>query len=141
MGVAKRVSNVDLPEDIEDPEDPETLEQLWAVAKIVTNWATRIKAKAISKALEGTEFPSLRLRSMGSMRKCSDNPKLMEIVAEYDVPPEKILELANFPLKKIAEAVGKAAPDGEKGQVAQDFMDAVEAEDIINTSDTRYTLS
>ena len=75
------------------------------------------------------------------MRKCSDNPKLMEIVAEYDVPPEKILELANFPLKKIAEAVGKAAPEGEKGQVAQDFMDAVEAADIIDQSDTRYTLS
>ena len=65
----------------------------------------------------------------------------MEIVAEYDVPSEEILELANFPLKKIAEAVGKAAPDGEKGQVAQNFMDAVEAENIINTSDTRYTLS
>tara|TARA_R110002051_G_scaffold203417_2_gene269828 strand:- start:5280 stop:6395 length:1116 start_codon:yes stop_codon:yes gene_type:complete len=141
LGVAKRVSNVELPDDIEDPEDPETLEQLWAVAKIVTNWATRIKAKAISRALEGAEFPSLRLRSMGATRKCNNNPKLMEIVGKHDVPTEKILELANFPLKKIAEAVGKAAPEGEKGQVAQDFMDAVEAANIINTSDTRYTLS
>ena len=141
LGVAKRVSNVDLPDDIEDPEDPETLEQLWAVAKIVTNWATRIKATAIAKALEGAEFPSLRLRSMGATRKCNNNPKLLKIVEQHDVPVEKILELANFPLKKIAEAVGKAAPEGEKGQVAQDFMDAVEAADIINTSDTRYTLS
>ena len=57
------------------------------------------------------------------------------------VPTEKILELANFPLKKIAEAVGKAAPDGEKGRMAQEFMDAAEAAEIIDTSDTRYTLT
>ena len=140
--VANRVAENTLPDtDITDPDDPETLEQLWAISKIVTNWATRIKAKAIAMAREGTEFPSLRLRSMGATRKCNNNVKLMEVAESFDMPHEELVRLANFPLKKIAEAVGRAAPDGEKGQAARDFMDAVEEASIIDKSETRYTLS
>ena len=140
--IANRVAENTLPDvDITDPEDPEVLEHLWPIAKIVTNWATRIKAKAIAVARDGKEFPSLRLRSMGSTRKCTDNARLMEIINDFDMSQEDIVDLANFPLKKVAEAVGRSAPEGEKGQKAKDFMDAVEAADIINQSDTRYTLS
>ncbi len=140
--VANRVAENTLPKtDIVDPEDPETLEQLWSVAKIVTNWATRIKAKAIAMAKDGTEFPTLRLRSMGASRKCINNQKLLEIADSFDMDHEEIVKLASFPLKKISEAVGKSAPDGEKGQVARDFMDAVEEANIIEKSDTRFTLS
>ena len=140
--VANRVAENTLPKtDIADPDDPETLEQLWAIAKIVTNWATRIKAKAIAMAKDGTEFPSLRLRSMGASRKCNDNVKLAELAATFDMPHEELVRLANFPLKKISEAVGKAAPDGEKGQVTKDFIDAVEEAGIVERSETRYTLS
>jgi CRISPR/Cas system-associated exonuclease Cas4 (RecB family) len=140
--IANRVAENTLPEcDITDPDDPETLEHLWPIAKIVTNWATRIRAKAIAVARDGKEFPSLRLRSLGATRKCNDNTKLMEIVSDFDLQDEDIVNIANFPLKKIAEAVGRSAPEGEQGQKARDFMDAVEAADIINQSDTRYTLS
>jgi len=140
--VANRVAENTLPKtDIADPDDPETLEQLWAIAKIVTNWATRIKAKAIAKAKEGVEFPSLRLRSMGSPRKCIDNEKLMDLVNDFGVDQKEIIQLGNFPLKKISDAVSKAAPDGEKGQAAKDFMDAAEDASIIERSETRYTLS
>ena len=142
LEVANRVAENTLPStDISDPDDPETLEQLYAISKIVSNWATRIKAKAISMAKEGTEFPSLRLRSMGASRKCNNNQKLLEITEFFDMPQEEIVKLANFPLKKIAEAVGRSAPEGEKSQVAREFMDAVEEANIIDKSDTRYTLS
>ena len=141
-GIANKLSEDTLPDiDLDNLEDPKTLEQLWVISKILTNWASRIKTKAVTMAKEGTEFPTLQLKSMGASRKCNDNTRLFEIAKEFDMRPEEIMGLANFPLKKIAEAVGKAAPEGEKGQVAQDFMDAVEAANIINTSDTRYTLS
>ena len=139
--IVKRVSENILPDvDISDPDNPETLEQLWPVAKIMSNWATRIKAKAVAVAKDGAEFPSLRLRSMGASRKCNDNTKLLDIAAKFELPPEEMVKLANFPLKKIAMAVGKAAPQGEKSQMTQDFMDAVETAEIIDISDTRYTL-
>jgi hypothetical protein len=78
---------------------------------------------------------------MGASRKCNDNTQLLDIAAQFNLPQEEIIKLANFPLKKVSEAVGKAAPDGEKGRMAQEFMDAAEAAEIIDTSDTRYTLT
>lgn len=140
--VAQRVADHPIPDtDIDDPDDMATLEQLWAIAKIVTNWATRIKAKAILKAKEGEEFPSLRLKSMGATRKCNNNQKLLELAKEFDMPDEELLTLATFPLQKVATAVSKRAPDGEKGQVKQDFLDSVTEAKIVDVSETRYTLT
>ena len=119
----------------------ETLEQLWAIAKIVTNWATRIKAKAVEKAKEGHEFPSLKLKSMGATKKCNNNKKLIEIAKEHNLADEELLTLATFPLQKVATAVSKQAPDGEKGQAKQDFLSAVSEAEIVDVSETRYTLT
>ena len=47
---------------------------------------------------------------------------------------------ASFPLKKIADEVGRLAPDGEKGQRAHEFMDALTEASILDVSETRYTL-
>ena len=140
--VASRVAEGTIPDgDINDPEDPETLEQLWNVAKIVSNWANRIKSKAVSSAKEGAEFPSLRLKSMGATRSCVDNKKLIEVAESFDFCPEELLNIANFPLRKVADAVGSTAPDGEKGQKANEFLDALEDAEIIKISEERFTLS
>ena len=127
--------------DIENTEDPVVLEQLWVVAKVVTNWATRIKQKAVDLAKEGLEFPSLRLKSMGSPRKCVNNKKLMEIAEQYDLPQKEVLELARLPISAIATEVGRRAPIGEKGQASKDFLAALDDEDILVSSEKRYTLS
>ena len=141
-GIANKLSDEALPDiDLDNLEDPETLEQLWSISKILTNWASRIKNKAVEAAKEGTEFPSLKLKSMGATRKCNNNAKLFEIAKEYNLPEDELLKIASFPLKKISQAVGKTAPDGEKRDLEQRFIEAVEAADIIETSDTRYTLS
>ena len=121
--------------------------RLWMVAKIVSNWASRIKSKAVEMAKDGVEYPSLRLRSMGRTRKCHDNTKLLEIASEItdventDELNRELLELANLPLRKVADTVGSYADKGEKGQKANDFLDALEKADIVSTSEERYTLS
>ena len=140
--VAQRLSM--LPEegvDISNPDDPEVLEQLWVVAKIVSNWATRIKSKAVEVAKAGKQFPTLQLKSMGASRSCSDNKKLIEIAEKYSLSPEEIIDTVRMPLGSIAKEVSKKAPDGEKGQAAQDFLAELEQQDIISYSETRYTLS
>ena len=127
--------------DIENTEDPVVLEQLWVVAKVVTNWATRIKQKAVDLAKEGLEFPSLRLKSIGTPRKSVNNKKLMEIAEQYDLPQKEVLELARLPISAIATEVGRRAPKGEKGQASKDFLAALDDEDILVSSEKRYTLS
>jgi len=140
--VVSRISKtIPMTADISDPDDPEVLEQLYAVAKIVSNWATQIRSKAIAKAKEGVEFPTLRLRSMGASKKCTNNTALIKIADDFDLSTEDVLDVASIPLKKLADAVGKTAPDGEKGQKSKDFLDAVEEASIVKKSETRYTLS
>jgi hypothetical protein len=140
--VASRVADDALPKgDISDPDDPETVEHLFAVAKVVSNWADRIRSKAIKMAKEGVEFPSLKLRSLGATRKCTDNSKLAELAEEFNMSNEELLALANLPLKKVANAVGDLAPEGEKKKVSNDFLVALDEKGIIETSGTRYTLS
>ena len=142
LEVAHRVSESAIPKtDILNPKDPQTLEQLWSIAKIVTNWASRIKAVALEEAKNGVEFPTLKLKSMGSTRKCIDNQKLVELAKDFNLDEEDVIRFAKFPLKKIADEVGRLAPDGEKGQRAKDFMDALSEASIIDVSETRYTLN
>ena len=142
LDVASKLSSSILPDtDIENPEDPQVVETLWAIAKIVSNWSTRIKAKAVAMAKEGVEFPSLQLKSMGAPKKCNDTTSLIKIAEEYGVDQEAIFDLANIPLKKLADEVSKTAPEGEKGKKAKDFLDAVNEAGIITVAETRYTLS
>lgn len=140
--VASRVADDALPKgDIEDPDDPATIEHLYVVSKIVTNWANRIKAKAMGMAKEGVEFPNLKLKSMGAPKKCTDNIKLARLAEEFDLDKEEILNIASMPITKLAKAVGDTAENGEKKQKTKDFLDAAEDLDIVSNSDTRYTLS
>ena len=142
LEVASRVSStIPMDADIDDPEDPEVVEQLYAVAKIVINWGNQLKSKAVEMAKDGVEFPTLRLKSMGATRKCTNNTKLLEIANSFDIDANEIIDLASLPLKKVADSVGRKAPEGEKIQKSKDFLDALEEAAIIKTSDTRYTLS
>ena len=140
--IVQRISGDNLPkENIEDPNDPKTVEHLYIVAKVVENWAKRVKEKAVALAKDGMEFQNLKLKSMGATRKCTDNIKLVEIAKEYDLEQEDLLNLISIPLKKVANAVGDNAPKGEKGEKSRSFLDAVENNGIIETSEERFTLS
>lgn len=140
--VASRVADDALPKgDIGNPEDPETVEHLYAVAKVVSNWADRIKSKAINMAKEGVEFPTLKLRSLGATRKCTDNIELAQVAKDFNMSNEELLAIASIPLKKLSTAVGALAPDGEKKKVSNDFLFELNEKGIIETSGTRYTLS
>lgn len=68
-------------------------------------------------------------------------PKLVELAKDFNLNEEDVIRFAKFPLKKIADEVGRLAPDGEKAQRARDFMDALSEASIIDVSETRYTLN
>ena len=78
---------------------------------------------------------------MGATRSCLDNKKLIEIAEKYSLSPQEIIDTVRMPLGSIAKEVSKKAPEGEKGQAAQDFLAELEEEDIVSYSETRYTLS
>jgi hypothetical protein len=141
LEVARKI-DPQLPDvDLENTEDPAVLEELWAVAKVVSNWSDRLRARTVELAKNGTEFPSLRLRSMGSTKKIVDNQTVVAIAAEFGLDAEEVINEATFSVNKIAKAIADRTEKSEKKKISQDFVDACQNAGIIETSDTRYTLS
>jgi len=141
ISVAKKI-NTELPDvDIHDVSDPAVIEQLWLIAKMVSNWADHIKKKAIGMAKEGVEFPSLRLKSMGSPKKVDDNLGVLGVAEKFGMTAEELIEAANLPLAKIAKAVGEKAEKGQRKNISQEFVDECLAEGMVSISPERHTLS
>lgn len=139
--VAKKI-DPQLPDvDIENTQDPAVLEELWNIAKVVSNWSDRLRTRTVELAKDGLEFPTLRLRSMGAIKKVTDNLKLRDIAAEYGVESDAIFDLATISLNKVAKVAAENVGKLEKRKISQDFVDACQNAGIIETSDTRYTLS
>jgi hypothetical protein len=139
--VAKKI-NPQLPDvDIDSVEDPDVIEQLWAIQKIVTNWADRFKNRAIQLAQDGMEFPNLQLKKMSGRRTVVDSQKFVKVAKDFGMDSEELLEHVSIPLSKIAKSIGDKADRGEKQAKASEFMDACADEGIIEQSPERHTLS
>ena len=94
IDVAKKLDST-LPDvDLENIDDPARLTELFNIAKIVENWAARIKERAKEAAMGGMELDGLKLRSMGKSRKVTDNATLTHIAEEFGLTEESLLEHA-----------------------------------------------
>jgi len=141
LGVADKLG-VNLPDSL-DPEgaDPETLENVYGIAKVVSNWADTFRSKVVAMAKDGLEFPTLRLRSMGCTKRCEDNEKLVEVAMSYGLTDIEVLSAATFPLGKLTKAISDKAPKGEKSAKQKEFLDDLDSHGILETSEERFTLS
>lgn len=140
LEVAKKI-DPQLPDvDIESTEDPKVIEDLWNIAKVVSNWSDRLKARALEMAKNGIEFPSLRLQSMGSTKKVLDNATLFAIAEKFGMDQQEVIAECTIPLAKVAKAVSDRYEKGERKKISQEFLDACTDAGIIESSDTRYTL-
>jgi len=141
VSVAKKI-NTDLPDvDLDEVEDPEVVEQLWVIAKMVSNWADRLKKRAVDMAKNGIEFPTLRLRNMGATKRVEDNMGLVEIAEQFGLDKEEVLEAANLPVAKLAKAVGAKGAKEDQKRISKEFVDACVEAGIVTTSQARHTLS
>ena len=140
LDVAKKLDSTIPDVDLENIDDPARLSELFNIAKIVENWAARIKERTKEAALGGVELDGLKLRSMGRPKKITDNETLTKIAEEFGLEPSAVLELGSFPLSKIAKLVGSQAVKGEKKILERYFIDACESAGIIHTSDERFSI-
>ena len=139
--VAKKI-NPQLPDvDLDSTEDPEVIEQLWAIQKIVTNWADGFKKRAVKLAQEGLEFPNLKLKRMAGRRNIIDQKKFIEIAKDFGMDSGQVLEQVSIPLAKVAKSIGDTAERGQKKTKAEAFIAACQDHSIIEESPSRHTLS
>lgn len=141
VSVAKKI-NTELPDvDIDETDDPEVVEQLWVIAKMVSNWADRLKKRAVNMAKNGIEFPTLRLRNMGATKKVENNMGLVELAEQFGLDKDEVLETANLPLAKLAKVVGDKVPKEDRKKISQEFVDACVEQGIVTATQARHTLS
>ena len=138
--VAKKL-NPQLPDiDLESSDDPAVIEELWNIAKIVSNWSDRLKERAMAIAKDGAVFPTLRLRSMGAVKRVVDNDGLVAIALSHGLDPAEVLSHASIPFGKITKAVADKHDKSSRKKISEDFIDECEKEGIVDTSDERFTL-
>jgi hypothetical protein len=139
--VAKNVGDQFDGVDFEGTTDPEQVEFLYDIAKIVEKWADSHKKKAVSLAKEGMAFSSLKLKSMGALTKVDDVNGLIETAKSFGLSDDSILDLATFPLGKVAKAVSDLAKTKEKAATRTEFLDTLEEKNIVSKSEERFTLT
>lgn len=139
--VAKKVGDQFTDVDFDDTESPEQVEMLFDLAKVVEKWAATYKKRAVELAKEGMSFPGLKLKSMGASSRISDVEGFVEVAAQFGLSDKDLLNLASFPLGKVAKAVSDGAKSKEKTATRTEFLDLLEEKSIVSKSEERFTLS
>jgi len=125
-----------------DVEDPATMALLYSIAKIVEEWASAIKFRAMSMVLEGIELPGLALKSMGTPLVVDDLPNLVKLAQREGLELDDILkEACSVSLNKLADLLGSNAPRGHKGSTAEKFKTEAVEMGIAIEGKTKYTLT
>jgi len=122
-------------------DDAGTVEQLFAVAKIVSNWADTIKGKATQMAKDGVEFDTLKLRSMGANKVVVNKAKLVQLAIDHGMTVEEVLEAADLSPNKLGAALAANAERGSKGTISDQFIADAMSLGAVEVGTTRYTLS
>jgi hypothetical protein len=141
IDVAKKLDSTIPDVDLENIDDPARLSELFNIAKIVENWAARIKERTIEAAKGGAELDGLKLHSMGRTRKIMDNEIFANIAEEHGLEAQDLLDAASFPLAKIAKLVGAQAKKGKRREKELNFIDACEQAGIINHLEERFRIA
>ena len=135
-------SGVEVPDhvDITNLDDPDQVALLYGIAKMIEPLLARIKSKAVDLAHEGEVLPGWELRSMGAKRIPSDNKLFWDYCATQGITLDELLENINIPVAKLRDLLKDKAPQGAKGQAAQDFIDEGVDTGVILLGKERFTL-
>lgn len=124
-----------------DVEDTDTLEKLYVVARIVENWASGIKNKTTLLAKDGVEFESLRLKSMGSLKKTTNKNRLAQIAVQHGLELTEIIEAADLTMNQLSKALHDKSPKGKKSFIVDSFEKEAIDSGVVTIGSTRYTLA
>jgi CRISPR/Cas system-associated exonuclease Cas4 (RecB family) len=124
-----------------DIDDPEALEKLFVVAKICEEWASGIKNKTTKLALEGQEFETLKLRSMGSLKKTVEKNYLAQLAVRHGLDLTEVIEAADLTLNQLCKALNDKMPRGQKKAAVERFSAEAIDLNLVDIGPTRYTLT
>lgn len=144
VAVARKYNPLGLPDgpiDSTNLDDPQVIGKLFVVAKILEDWASGIKRKAVLLAESGVEFDDLKLRSMGSLKKTVDNAGLVVLAQQHGLTADEIIAAANITMNQLSEAIGQKAARGMKTSAIRSFEEDALDRGVVEIGPVRHTLS
>lgn len=144
VAVARKYNPLGIPDgpiDSTNLDDPQTIGKLYVVAKILEEWASGVKRKAVLLAESGVEFDELKLRSLGSLKKTIDNNGLVLLAQEHGLSQDEIIAAANISLSQMSEAIGAKAARGRKTSAIRSFEEDAIDSGVVEVGPPRHTLS
>jgi hypothetical protein len=144
VAVARKYNPLDMPEgpiDSTNLNDPQVIGKLYVVAKILENWASGIKRKAVLMAEDGVEFDELKLRSLGSLKKTVDNAGLAELAIQHGLTQEEVIAAASLTMNQLSEVIASKAARGRKTSAIQSFEHDALDRGLVEIGPVRHTLS
>lgn len=124
-----------------DIEEPEVMGKMYVVAKIMEEWASGIKHRAVGLGIDGVEYPNLRLKSMGSLKKTEDTNLLAELAMRHGLSLQDVIAAANLSITQLSKAIHDKAPTGQKSKMVDSFESAALDMGIVSVGPVRYTLT
>lgn len=123
-------------------DDPKMLEKWYTIARIVEEWASGIKHKAMQIALANPDaFEGYKLRSMGALKKTTDKNSLAQLALRHNLSLEEVIEAADLSLSKLSEVIHEKAAKGKKAGAVREFEAQAQELGLVEVGDTRYTLA
>jgi hypothetical protein len=142
--VAKRYKPELIPEGtmhVSETNDPDHIAKLFIVAKIIEEWASHVKHKAVAMAKEGIELKGLKLRSLGSRVNVKDPVGLLEDAMSRGLQLYDVLECSTISVSKLSDRLTVDAARGTKSKIEQEYYSTLESSGLIEKSEVNYTLT
>jgi hypothetical protein len=92
-------------------------------------------------AHEGVEFETLKLKSMGALKKTIEKNYLAQLAIKHGLELNEIIEAADLTMGQLSKALHDKAPKGKKSFVVDSFEKEAIDLGVVEVGSTRYTLS
>ena len=92
-------------------------------------------------AHDGIEFESLKLKSMGALKKTKEKNYLAQLAVRHGLDLTEVIEAADLTLNQLSKVLHEKAPKGKKSFIVDSFEKEAIDLGIVEVGPTRYTLS
>ncbi len=144
LEIANRYAPQLLPEGtlhVSDTDNPDHIAKLFIVARIVEDWASHVKLKAITMAKEGIELKGLKMRSLGARTIVKDPTAILEDAISRGLQLYDVLECSSISVSNLCDRVTAHAARGTKTKAEREYYDDLESCGAITKSEVNYTLT
>lgn len=132
--VDRKIAACEIADAIET-QTPENAGYLYLVAGVVEDWAAQTKADIVQKALQGEEVSGFEIRYRSGRSSITDTSKAIEVIKNFGVPVDKIVELSTVSLTAVETLTCSDLTGKEKSSRKKEVFSELVKSGALSTSE------